>query len=106
VIGARDLDGAIALYRKAFGLAEPKRQTDAGFGAELAWFEGTPVVLAHGLGADSWLARRAATYGDAPCAFTLSGSGGPMGGQASVWFGHRVAWANEARLGWRLGFER
>ena len=106
VIGVGDLDAAIAQYRKAYGLPAPMRQVDEGFGAELAWFDGTPIILARGLWAESWLGRRVATYGDAPCAFVLSGSGGPMGGQASLWFDRRVVWANDTRLGWRLGFER
>jgi catechol 2,3-dioxygenase-like lactoylglutathione lyase family enzyme len=105
VIGVRNLDDAIAQYRRAYGLDEPKRQLDEAFGAELAWFEGTPIVLAHGLGADSWLTQRVAGYGDAPCAFILAGSGGPMGAAATAWFGHDVIWASD-RLGWRLGFER
>jgi hypothetical protein len=105
LVGVRDLDEEIAQYRHAYGLAAPKLQRDAAFGADLAWFEGTPVVLARGLGADSWLARRVAEYGDAPCAFILAAAGGPMDAREGVWFGRTVVWASEARLGWRLGFE-
>ena len=46
VIGVKDLDAAIARYRQAYGLPAPERQEDAVFGARLAWFPGTPVVLA------------------------------------------------------------
>jgi Glyoxalase-like domain len=105
VVGVRDLGEVIAQYRRAFGFGAPMRQRDAAFGADLAWFEGTPIVLARGLGADSWLARRVAVYGDAPCAFILAAAGGPMDAKAGVWFGRTVLWASEARLGWRLGFE-
>ncbi len=49
VVGVRDLDGAVAQYRRAFDLPEPRFQEDAQFGAKLAWFEGTPIVLAQGL---------------------------------------------------------
>lgn len=73
VIGVADIDDAIAQYRRAYNLPAPKRQIDEDFGADLAWFEGTPIVLAQGLGAESWLARRVAGYGAAPCAFILSG---------------------------------
>jgi len=103
VVGVHDLEGVIAQYRKAFKLAAPLRQKDAKFGADLAWFEGTPVVLAQGLNG-SWLSRRVAEYGDAPVAFILSGAGGTP--QApSEWFGKSVSWADDAKLGWRLGFE-
>ena len=104
VIGVHDLDGAIAQYRKAFGLAAPRRQRDAKFAADLAWFEGTPIVLAQGTGETSWLSRRVREYGDAPCAFLLTPVGGIAGGgNISQWFGKPVFWMDEARLGWRLG---
>jgi hypothetical protein len=106
VIGVANLEDAIAQYRKAYGLAEPRRQTDEAFSAELAWFEGTPFVLARGTGAATWLAQRVAAHGPAPCAFILGGSGGPMTELSSDWFGRTVKWADEERLGWRLGFER
>lgn len=105
VVGVRDLDAAIDLYRRAYNLPAPLRQIDEGFGAELAWFEGSPIVLAKGLGAASWLAQRVIAYGDAPCAFILAGSGGPMDATPTRWFDRNVVWANDARLGWRLGFE-
>jgi hypothetical protein len=107
VVGVIDLEGAIAQYRKALKLAAPLRQTDAAFGADLAWFEGTPVVLAQGL-SNSWLGRRVAEYGDAPVAFILAGASGNTGGTTgaqSKWFGHPVVWTDDAKLGWRLGFE-
>jgi hypothetical protein len=105
VVGVEDFDRAIAGYRLAYGLAEPRRQTDEVFGAELAWFAGTPIVLARGLHPNSWLSRRVAAYGDAPCAFLVSASTGPMDTTKAEWFGRNVLWANESKLGWRLGFE-
>jgi hypothetical protein len=103
VIGVLSLDEAIAGYCKAFGLPAPKRMRDDRFGAEVAWFEGTPVVLAAALTPGSWLALRIAQYGEAPCAvaFTTHGIVGP---KPSNWFGHRIFWAGDANLGWRLGF--
>ena len=103
VVGVHDLEGVVAEYRKAFHLAAPLRQKDATFGADLAWFEGTPVVLARGLNG-SWLSRRVGDYGDAPVAFILSSAGGTAG-SPSKWFGHSINWADDAKLGWRLGFE-
>jgi Glyoxalase-like domain len=105
VVGVRDLDAAIALYRRVFQLSAPKRQHDAEFGAELAWFEGTPFVLAQGLANDSWLARRVQEFGEGPCAFVLQSAGGLSGASASHWFGSAIVWTNEQLLGWRLGLQ-
>jgi hypothetical protein len=105
VIGVYDLESAVAQYRKAFQLPAPKRQRDQRFGADLAWFEGTPVVLAQGVGKDSWLARRVSEYGDAPCAFVLKGGSRTAEGSAARWFGSSVVWVDEGKLGWRLGVE-
>jgi hypothetical protein len=103
VIGVQSLEGSIAQYRKAFQLPEPKRQRDELFGADLAWFEGTPVALAVGLTPDSWLARRTAHYGNSPCAFVLTAAGRITGQKSSNWFGRSLFWFDDAKLGWRLG---
>jgi hypothetical protein len=103
VVGVHDLEGAIAQYRKAFQLPAPLRQKDAKFGAELAWFEGTPIVLAQGLGDTSWLSQRVREYGDAPAAFILTAAAGT--GSVSNWFGRSIFWMDDAKLGWRLGVE-
>jgi hypothetical protein len=106
VIGVSDMEEAVALYRRAFRLPEPRRDRDAEFGAALAWFEGTPIVLAKGLTPDSWLAQRVERFGQAPCAFILAGSGGAMDSRQSDWFGRKIFWSDETRLGWRLGIEK
>ncbi len=112
VIAVHDLKASIARYRQAYGLPEPLEQEDASFGARLAWFRGTPVVLAEPSGAQSWVARRIQQLGDGPCAFVL---GKPEGGGPrratyqtaanSHWFGVPISWFDSARLGWHLGFE-
>lgn len=104
VIGVRDLSAAVALYRKAFQLPEPHRQRDESVGAELAWFEGSPVALAAPLASDSWLAKRVARFGDSPCAFLLKPAGGMLGSNVSSWFGHKVFWFDRGQFDWRLGF--
>jgi hypothetical protein len=91
VIAVRDLKASVARYRQAFGLAPPVEREDASFGARLASFEGTPVVLAAPLNAASWLARRLEQSGEGPCAFVLSGS--------------KTRWLDADKLGWRLGME-
>ena len=103
VVGVKDLETAIAQYRTAFALPEPRRQTDAHFGARLAWFEHTPFVLAAATGDDSWLARRVREYGDAPCAIVLASETELTGAIASNWFGQAVVWMDPPRLGWHLG---
>ena len=49
VVGVRDLEAAIALYRNTFSLPAPRKERHTEFGADLAWFEDTPIVLAQGL---------------------------------------------------------
>ena len=106
VVGVHNLDDAVAQYRKAFSLPQPRRGQDSVFGANLAWFEGTPIVLAAGTAADSWLTRRVSDYGDAPVAYVLTSKTGTVGsGRSSTWFGHSISWTNESQLGWRLGIE-
>lgn len=103
VIGVHSLEESVARYRKAFRLPEPKRQRDELFGADLAWFEGTPVVLAAAATPRSWLARRITQYGDSPCAFVLTTAGRMAARKPSNWFGRPVSWFDDAKLGWRLG---
>jgi hypothetical protein len=107
VIAVKDLDAAIARYRQAYWIDPPQRQEDAEFGAKLAWFRGTPVVLAAPLSAKSWLSARLEQFGEAPCAFILGARKGShvTVGPKSKWFGHSVSWADAEKLGWHLGFE-
>ncbi len=112
VIAVRDLKASIARYRQAYGLPEPMEQEDASFGARLAWFKGTPVMLAEPTNPQSWVARRIQQFGEGPCAFVL---GKPENGtprraayqtaSKSRWFGVPISWFDSARLGWHLGFE-
>ena len=103
VIGVRNLEASIALYRKAFELPAPRRQRDEMFPADLVWFEGTPVVLASALTPQSWLSRRIVRYGDAPCAFVFTVGGGLKGKKTSTWFGHPILWTGDGSSSWRLG---
>lgn len=93
VIGVRNLDGAIALYRKAYGLPAPRKEHNSELDADVAWFDGTPIALATNTSASSWLARRVTEYGDAPVAFVIGSGKG------------KIAWADEKILGWRLGID-
>jgi hypothetical protein len=108
VLGVNNLDASIALFRKAYGWAEPLTETQKDFG-KLAYFPGEPVILAAPSGG-GWLSDRLAKYGESPVAYLLgmrdfaaatkkyklSGS--------KTWFGQKVAWFDAGRLkGVRLG---
>src|SRR5262249_30620127 len=105
VIGVRNLEESIALYRKAFGLPEPRRQHDAGFGAELACFEQPRFSLAEPFPQNWALARRIARFGEAPCAFVLTAAEAP-GAATTKWFGHGIVWATIPGYDWRVGWWR
>src|SRR5260370_12624583 len=53
-VGARDLKSAVDRYRRAYGFSAPHVKDDTAFGAKLAAFEGTPMVLAAPLDANGW----------------------------------------------------
>ena len=108
VLGVMDLDRAIAQYERAYRLPAPQRQDDPGFGGRIAWFSGTPVILAAPSGPQSWLMDRLRRFGETPCAFILGagkGAGSPATKTTSSWFGKSIAWLAPETLGWRLGVE-
>jgi len=108
VIAVRDLDAAIARYRRAYALPEPLRESDRGFGAHLATFAGAPVVLAQPLDSASWLSLRLDRFGESPCAFVLAAAR-PERYRAqsrTSWFGVEISWFDTEKLGWHLGFEK
>ena len=108
VLGVSNLDASIALFRKAYGWAEPLTETQKDFG-KLAYFPGEPVILAAPLNG-GWLSDRLAKYGETPVAYLL----GTRDFAASTkkyklnatktWFGQKVAWFDAGKLkGVRLG---
>ena len=107
VIAVRDLNAAIAKYRHAFPLPQPERVTDPEFGATLARFPGTPVILAQPIDPDSWLGLRLSRFGESPCAFILAAihANRYQAHSRSTWFGTEVSWFDPEKLGWHLGFE-
>jgi hypothetical protein len=107
VIVVRDLDAAVAGYRRAFGLPEPLKQVDTAFGAQVAVLGSAPIVLAKPLPQGEWLRDRLDRFGEGPCAFVL-GASRPNRYRAAAksrWFGRDISWFDPAQLGWRLGFE-
>lgn len=110
VIGVKDLDDAIATFRKAYGLSAPKLEDHKDFGAKLAHFEGTPVFLAAPLNPSSWLAERLSKFGESPVAYLLgtrdfNAAARKYAASAdAAWFGKRVAWFDSKRVkGARIG---
>lgn len=110
VIGVKDLNAAIASFRKAYGSAAPKIEDHKDFAAKLAYFEGTPVVLATPLDASSWLADRLAKFGESPVAYLLGTSDMAAAkkqfshGVDTAWFGKQLRLFDHSKLnGARLG---
>jgi len=99
VIAVRDLKGSVTRFRQAYELPAPVEREDPSFGARLALFAGTPVILASPRGASSWLAKRLEQFGEGPCSFVLG-----RNGSATPWA--EVKWFDLEKLGWHLGFEK
>jgi hypothetical protein len=105
VVAVKDLRAAAMLYRRGFGLPQPKEQKDAHLGATLAWFPDTPIILAAPLNSKSWLAQRIEKFGEAPCAILLRDTGHPRSGN-TIWFDRMVSWFDPEKLeGIQLGME-
>jgi len=107
VIAVRDLAASIQHYREAYGLPTPVEQDDSHFGARLASFRGTPVVLAMPATKESWLTARLDKIGEGPCAFILRNRDARPYRVASktTWFGTGISWLDTGKTGWWLGLE-
>lgn len=111
VLGVKDLVAGVALFQEAYGWPAPQQAEAPLFGARLAHFAGSPVILAEPLASDNWLARRLTHFGDSPCAYLLGSADWTAGLEnsaatvaADVWFGQRVVWFDPDKLaGGRLG---
>jgi catechol 2,3-dioxygenase-like lactoylglutathione lyase family enzyme len=110
VLGVTDLDSAIALYRKAYAWPEPKIEDHKDFGSTLAYFPGTPVVLAAPLDQTSWLAERLNKFEGGPVAYLLGTSDFRTATtkfkltNSTEWFHRNVAWFDQDKLlGVRIG---
>jgi hypothetical protein len=108
VLGVNNLDAAIALFRKAYGWAEPLTETQKDFG-KMAYFPGEPVILVAPSGG-GWLSDRLSKFGESPVAILLNARDFPAAVKkyklagTKTWFGQRVAWFDAGKLkGVRLG---
>jgi len=107
VIGLRNLEDAIKRYQQAYNVPPPIKEVDKGLGVQLALLGDLPVVLAQPLTAN-WLSERIDRFGESPAAFILSARNGDRYATTSRsrWFGADIAWFDENKLGWRLGYEK
>ena len=110
VLGVKDWKGAVSWFRKAYGWGAPGIEEHKEFGARLAHFPGTPVMLATPSDEGSRLAARLISFGDCPLAFLMRT---PDLNRAckrfglvrpGTWFGRKTAWFDETKLlGVKLG---
>lgn len=104
VLGVKDMDAAIALFRKAYGWSAPSIEEHKEFGAKMAHFSGTPVMLAAPLDQGSWLTRRLQDFGESPVAYLLGttdpGAASKRYGLTAQtrWFGRNVGWFDSGKL--------
>jgi hypothetical protein len=110
ILGVKNLNESIALFRKVYGWPAPKIEEHPDFGAKIAYFSGTPVMLAAASPSFSWLADRISQLGPCPVAFLLRADNVRTASEhfslpaGNRWFGLNVAWFNPEKLhGVRLG---
>lgn len=110
VVGVKNLDPSIALFRKAYGWDPPVIEEHKEWGVKLAYFKGNSAILATPLDESSWLAERLRKFGESPVAYLLgtqdlNAASTRFHLQAgSIWFGRKLAWFDATRLhGVRLG---
>jgi len=111
ILGVTDISSSIESFRRAYDLPEPEIMDDESFGAKLANFEDSPVMLAAPLRTGGWLSDRLNQFGELPCGllirtrdFSKTAEKFSITGQLDL-FGHRTAWLNADSLqGTKLGF--
>lgn len=110
ILGVENLAVAIELFRRVYNWLAPQIKEDPAFGARLACFQATPVILAAPLTGPGWLSERLARFGPSPCAFLIGSRHFQTACErfglveAGPWFERQVAWFDPAKLnGSRLG---
>jgi catechol 2,3-dioxygenase-like lactoylglutathione lyase family enzyme len=110
VLGVKNLDESIALFRKVYGWPAPKLEDHPELAAKIAYFAGTPVMLAVASSPDSWVAERITRLGPCPIAFLLRAGDFKAASEhfalpaGKRWFNLNVSWFDVQKLhGVRLG---
>ena len=101
IIGVQALSLTTELFGRAYEWDTPAVEEHVDFGARLARFYGTPVILAEPLARRDWLSTRLRNFGEGPVGFLLSAK--TDSGEGEIWFGKRVRWCSEQELGARIG---
>jgi Glyoxalase-like domain len=101
VIGVRELGTTIDLFRRAYGWEGAEVEEHSEFAARLGRFTGTPVILAEALTTGSWLSKRLEKFGESPVGFLFSGV--RIEEVQPSWFGKRVQWLEEGKIGAKVG---
>ncbi len=109
-LGVQNLESSIELFRQVYGWAPPSIADDATFGAKMAYFMKTPVILASPLDDHSWLSERLIRFGESPCAYLIGTEDFEAAGrhfgltESAQWFDRLVAWFDPVKLnGLKLG---
>ncbi len=110
ILGVHNLEASVELFRQVYNWPAPAIKTDSVFGARLAYFEETPVVLASPLAKEGWLWDRLDRFGEAPAAYLIGADDFEAACgqfelvQTGPWFDRPVAWFDPDKLnGVRLG---
>jgi catechol 2,3-dioxygenase-like lactoylglutathione lyase family enzyme len=110
ILGVKNLDENIALFQKVFGWPAPKVEDHPEFGAMIAYFAGTPVMLATSSASDSWVSERIDSLGQCPIAFLIHAGDFKAASEhfslppGRPWFNLDVSWFDVKKLhGVRLG---
>jgi glyoxalase-like protein len=98
VIAVQDLKSSSNLFRRFYGWEEPETSREHMEGTTLAWFAGSPVVLAAPEG-EGWLSERLAAFGPSPCAFLIDADDLEATGKQYP-LGPRQGWFGEKKLSW------
>jgi hypothetical protein len=110
ILGVGSLTTTTDLFQRVYNWAVPQVADQPDFGASLAQFSQTPVIVASPLADHGWLGERLARFDDSPCGFLIGTNEFQAACrrydlvQQSEWFGQPVAWFEPDRLsGVRLG---
>jgi len=110
LIGVRDLHAAANVFKRDYGLADPRQLTSSALETTLLAFPDAPLALAAPAADGDWLDRRLQTFGNCPCGFVLRSIDMHESlrrfdlASDGLWLERELAWFNTPGLrGLRLG---